>query len=201
MTHPFWDEMFKEEAYRYGKEPNAFLTRQVADLPPGARVLCVGDGEGRNGVWLAQQGFAVTAVEPSHEGCRKIQALAQERGASLEVIQAALPAWEPAAGQYDAAALIFLHLPPGIRAAAHALIAQALRPGGALLLEAFSTRQLLGGYSSGGPREEAMLYTEALLRQDFQALEIKLCLEHEIQLEEGPGHSGPAMVVDLLATA
>lgn len=201
MTHPFWDKMFQDEAYRYGKEPNAFLVTQAANLPEGAHVLCVGDGEGRNGVWLAQRGFQVTSVEPSQVGCRKIEALAQERGVQVEVIQAALPAHALPVAHYDAAALIYLHLPPAIRARAHAQIAQALRPGGTLILEAFTPAQRQGGYTSGGPQDEAMLYTEAMLRQDLQGLRVTHCVEHEVELREGPGHSGPAQVVDLVASA
>ena len=189
----FWDQQFGAEGYKYGTQPNAFLAAQAHRLAPGSDVLVPGDGEGRNGAWLAGQGHRVTAMDGSAVGLEKARALAASRGVHLQTVQADLADWTPAPGSADAVVLTFVHLPPAIRLAAHRRLMQALRPGGLLLLEAFHPRQL--PLRSGGPKDEAMLYTLAMLRQDFDGLDECLGEEVETLLDEGPGHQGPAQVV------
>lgn len=189
----FWDQQFSAEGYKYGTQPNAFLAAQAHRLAPGSDVLVPGDGEGRNGAWLAGQGHFVTAMDGSAVGLEKARALAASRGVHLQTVQADLADWTPAPGSADAVVLTFVHLPPAIRLAAHRRLMQALRPGGLLLLEAFHPRQL--PLRSGGPKDEAMLYTLAMLRQDFDGLDECLGEEVETLLDEGPGHQGPAQVI------
>ena len=189
----FWDQQFGVQGYKYGTHPNAFLVAQAHRLQPASDVLVPGDGEGRNGAWLAQQGHRVTAMDGSAVGLEKARALAASRGVQLHTVQADLADWTPAADSADAVVLTFVHLPPTIRAAAHRRLMQALRPGGLLLLEAFHPRQL--PLRSGGPKDEAMLYTLSMLRQDFAGLDECLGEEVETHLDEGPGHQGPAQVV------
>ena len=193
----FWDQVYAADDYRYGTRPNAFLEAQVGALRPRGDVLCLGDGEGRNGVWLATQGFGVTTVEQSARAVAKAQALAARSGVRVNAIQATLPDWPIARQSFDAVVLIFLHLPPGLRERVHADASLALRPGGVIVHEAFTPAQL--GRPSGGPTSAAALQTAALLRTDFAALEIELLEERETVLAEGPGHHGPAAVVHLLA--
>ncbi len=193
----FWDQMFADAAYRYGKSPNAFLAAHAAAIAPGGDVLCLGDGEGRNGVWLATQGFRVTSLDQSARAVEKIRMLAAERGVRVNALQGTLPDWEIPKASFDAVVLIFLHLPPGLRERVHAAAALALRPGGWIVHEAFTPAQL--GRPSGGPTVAASLQTAALLRTDFEALAIELLEECETELAEGAGHAGPAAVVHLLA--
>ncbi len=189
----FWDQRFAEPGYKYGTEPNAFLQQEAARLTPGSRVLVPGDGEGRNGVWLAQQGFAVTSVDSSAVGLQKAQALAAERGVPLATLRVDLADWAPEPGSFDAVVLVFTHLPTSIRAAAHRRLAQGLRRGGWLIQEAFHPDQL--NHHSGGPKDITMLYTPALLDDDFAGL-LTPCLSWrgEVNLSEGPGHQGLACV-------
>ena len=190
----FWDERFSEPGYKYGTTANAFLREQAHTLPAGARVLVPGDGEGRNGVWLAQQGHQVKAVDASRVGLDKARALAAERGVALGTELADLADWTPAPASVDAVVLVFVHLPPAIRAGAHRRLAAALRPGGRLILEAFHPRQL--GRGSGGPKDVDMLCTLEMLRADFAGqLREELAWEGEVVLDEGPGHQGPAQIV------
>lgn len=188
----FWDQQFGADGYKYGTQPNAFLVAQAHRLKPGGDVLVPGDGEGRNGVWLAEQGHRVTAMDGSAVGLAKARALAASRGVPLRTVQADLVDWTPAPGSSDAVVLTYVHLPPLIRSAAHRRLMQALRPGGLVLLEAFHPRQL--PLSSGGPKDEAMLYTLEMLRQDFDVLTECLGEEVETLLDEGPGHQGVAQV-------
>jgi SAM-dependent methyltransferase len=189
----FWDQRFAEPGYKYGTEPNAFLREQAARLTVPADVLVPGDGEGRNGVWLAQQGHRVTAVDASAVGLQKARELATTQGVTVTTELADLGDWSPAPASVDAVVLIYTHLPGTIRQGAHRRLAQGLRPGGWLLLEAFHPAQL--AHSSGGPKDADMLYTPELLDADFAGLLAPVLAWHgETTLSEGPGHQGLAQV-------
>lgn len=196
----FWDQNFSVSGYKYGTAPNAFLVEQAHRLSPRSEVLVPGDGEGRNSVWLAQQGHRATAMDSSSVGLQKAQALALQRGVALQTVLADLSDWTPAPASVDTVVLTFVHLPPTIRAGAHQRLAQALKPGGWLLLEAFHPLQL--GHTSGGPKVPEMLYTLAMLRADFagQLTEV-LAWDGEVTLDEGPGHQGLAHVTRWLGQA
>jgi SAM-dependent methyltransferase len=189
----FWDQRFAEPGYKYGTEPNAFLRAQATRLTAPADVLVPGDGEGRNGVWLAQQGHRVTAVDYSPVGLQKARALATAQGVTIATALADLGDWSPAPASVDAVVLIYTHLPGAIRARVHRRLAQGLRPGGWLLLEAFHPAQL--AHSSGGPKDADMLYTPEQLDADFAGLLTPVLSWHgETTLSEGPGHQGLAHV-------
>jgi 2-polyprenyl-3-methyl-5-hydroxy-6-metoxy-1,4-benzoquinol methylase len=126
----FWDQNFSATGFKYGTAPNAFLADQAHRLRPGSDVLVPGDGEGRNGVWLAQQGHRVTAMDSSRVGLLKVQALAAERGVAITTELGDLTDWTPEPVSFDAVVLTFVHLPPAIRAGAHRRLAAGLRPGG-----------------------------------------------------------------------
>jgi len=189
----FWDQRFAEPGYKYGTQPNAWLGQQAHRLAPRSRVLLPGDGEGRNGVWLAAQGHRVLAVDSSAVGLAKAQALAAERGVVIDTLCADLADWQPAPASVDAVVLVFVHLRPALRTTVHRRLAEALVPGGLLLLEAFHPRQI--GRSSGGPKEPDMLVSADTLRIDWAGrLEEIEAWEGEVLLDEGPGHQGLAQV-------
>ncbi|GAB4203799.1 MAG: class I SAM-dependent methyltransferase [Tibeticola sp.] len=189
-----WDERFAGPEYKYGTEPNAFLREQAAlRLTAPAEVLVPGDGEGRNGVWLARQGHRVTSVDYSTVGLQKTQALAARHGVAVRTLQADLSVWAPPPGAFDAVVLIYVHLPAAFRRDAHRRLAQGLEPGGWLILEAFHPAQL--AFDSGGPKDATMLYTPAMLDADFDGLlEPVLRWDGEVELAEGLGHQGRAHV-------
>ncbi len=189
----FWDKNFGDATYKYGETPNAFLTTQAALLPPAGRVLLPGDGEGRNGVWLAEQGMQVETVDASAVGVAKAEALAQRRGVRIQATQADFNDWQPAASSYDAVVLTYVHLQPALRQKLHRACVAALKSGGVLILEGFHPRQL--PLSSGGPKDEAMLFSLERLRADFAGgMQELLAEEVPTTLSEGPGHGGPAEV-------
>lgn len=188
-----WDERYAGGTFQFGEAPNLFLVSQAHRLRPGMRALAVGDGEGRNGVWLAEQGLAATSVDWSAVGLAKARALAERRGVPLATVTADLTRWDwPAAG-FDVIAWIFVHLPPEDRAIACEGALRALAPGGVLLLECFTPAQ--EGRRSGGPKDPALLWSRALVERHFAGLEVLELLEGTVRLDEGPRHQGPAEVV------
>ena len=188
-----WDQNYRaSDGFKYGEQPNAFLVQQAARLAPASRILLPGDGEGRNGVWLAGRGHAAFSIDGSAVGLARAQELARRRGVTLHTTHADLATRQPEPASFDAVFSIYLHLPPALRAPVHRKLVQALRPGGLLVLEAFHPDQL--PLTSGGPKDLAMLYTLDMLRADFAGLNELLAEETDTVLDEGPGHQGPAKV-------
>lgn len=193
----FWDQNFSVSGYKYGTLPNVFMAGQAFRLKATCDVLVPGDGEGRNGVWLAQQGHRVTAVDSSQVGLDKARALAHERGVQITTVHADLDNWIPEPNSADVLVLIYVHLPAAIRSKIHQHLLEALRPNGYVIVEAFHPKQL--GHTSGGPKDPSMLYTLEQLRSDFAGLEELLAYEGTTELNEGPGHRGIAHVTQWVA--
>lgn len=193
-----WSARFSGDEYHFGTEPNAFLASQTARLRAGMSALCVADGEGRNGVWLARQGLRVTSFDLSPVGVEKAQRLAREAGVTLDVRVADINTWDWDAARYDVVAAIFIQFAaPAERARIFAGMARALAPGGLLLLQGYTPRQL--EYKTGGPSAAENLYDPALLRASFAQLEILQLAEHDDVVREGKGHSGMSALIDLVA--
>jgi SAM-dependent methyltransferase len=191
-----WDARFSGEAYVYGTQPNDFLVEQAPRLPPGGRVLSLGEGEGRNAVYLASLGHHVTAVDASRVGLAKARRLAAERGVSVETVPSDLSDFTFAPAAWDVAILIFCHLPPDLRRRVHRAVVESLRPGGLVLLEAYTPAQL--GFRTGGPPVVELLYTAEALREDFAGLELPVLRELTREVREGTLHTGQAAVVQLV---
>lgn len=193
-----WNERFKDPDYVFGTAPNAFLAGQAHLLRPGMRALVLADGEGRNGVWLAQQGLDVLSVDVSASAQDKARALAAERGAHLRFEQADLAAWDMGRGRFDLVAAIFIQFaPPPLRDRLLAGMHAALAPGGLLLLEGYRPAQL--EYRTGGPPGPEYMYTPDLLRRAFAGLTIVELVERDAELDEGRGHRGMSALIDLVA--
>jgi SAM-dependent methyltransferase len=199
----FWDARFAGETFAYGEAPNAFLASQAARLRPGMAALVPGDGEGRNGVWLAERGLAVETLDLSAEGVAKARRLAIARGVAVEARQADALAWDWPRARYDFIALIYLHLCAPDRRRLHALALAALKPGGVIVLEAFRPEQIERQREGarGGPRDVELLYRLEDLREDFAAGDIRELAEVDVDLTEGALHLGPSAVVRALVAA
>ena len=191
-----WDQRYAADGYFYGTEPNDFLRAEVGRLPRGD-VLCIGDGEGRNGVWLAQQGYTVTSVDLSAVGLEKAQALAKQRGVKLTTVVADLATFDLGRARWHAVVSIFCHLPSALRRDVYARILKALRPGGVVLLESYTPAQL--GRGTGGPPVVDMLVDLAALRADFVGMQILHGVELERDVLEGIHHYGRSAVVQFVA--
>ena len=196
----FWDERYGEPGYAYGTLPNQFLTEQQHRLKSGLKALVIGDGEGRNGVWLAAQGLDVLSVDLSPIGLKKAQALAAQHQVPLQTQCADLTTWDWSAATYDLVVSIYVHFAPDARQQIHQSMTKALKPGGLLILEAFNLAQLRyqDECNSGGPKVREMLYEPELLRQDFAGGEILELTETITELHEGRYHDGQASVIRLV---
>lgn len=193
-----WNERYAREDFLFGTAPNAFLTAQKHRLPAAGTALAVADGEGRNGVWLAEQGLDVLAVDASDVGLAKSRRLAAERGVALAWECADLASWDFGHERFDVIAAIFIQFAdPALRARMFAGMQAALKPGGVLLLEGYRPEQL--AYGTGGPSEVANLYTEQLLRESFAELEIEHLAVYDAAIQEGAGHDGMSALIDLVA--
>lgn len=194
----FWDERYQGEAYLFGEAPNAFLAAQAHRLRPGMSALAVADGEGRNGVWLAEQGLDVLSVDSSPVAQAKAARLAEARGTTLRLEEVDLASWAWPEAQFDAVAAIFIQFAgPDLRDQIFAGLKRALKPGGLLLLEGYRPEQI--AYGTGGPRVPENLYTEAMLRTAFSDFEILELSAYDAVIEEGAGHSGQSALIDLVA--
>ena len=193
----FWDERYRGEDFSFGTEPNAFLASQAHYLKPGMRVLVPGDGEGRNGVWLAKQGLAVDTVDASSVGVAKAQALARARGVRIGTQIADLLDWDWPRERYDIVAALYIHFFDADRPRMHRAMLDALKPGGLIIFEAFRTEQLEYQkiHGSGGPRTADMLCSRAKLESDFAATKFLLLEEADVGLNEGHRHKGTAAVI------
>jgi len=205
MSQPnIWDTRFAADEYVYGRNPNAFLAEHHLVFPKHARILSLGEGEGRNAVFLARHGYDVTAMDASAEGMRKLSRLAAEGGVLVsqrleDVTQADL-----GRARWDGIVSIFCHLASGDRRALYSRIREALKPGGIFLTEVFTPRQL--GYQSGGPKDPDYLVERDELVEAFagagspaSGFEIVLAEEEIVTLDEGPFHQGLGSVVRFIA--
>lgn len=193
-----WEQRYAAEQYVYGTTPNAFLVQQVAALSPG-RVLCLAEGEGRNSVFLAEQGFEVHSVDLSSTGVAKTLQLAAERGVQVHAVQGDLATYDIGVGEWDAVVSIFAHMPPAVRRALHARVVAALKPGGQFILEAYTPAQL--GRGTGGPQVIEMMMSLDVLRTELAPLTFVHACEIEREVVEGFGHTGVGSVVQVRAHA
>jgi SAM-dependent methyltransferase len=192
-----WEKRFSPADYVFGEEPNAFLVRQKARLPAKGRALAVSDGEGRNGVWLAEQGLDVVSMDFSPKAQVKAQALAAKRGVKIATELADIFKYPWPDADYDVIAVVFIqYMNPADRLQVFAGIARALKPGGLLLLEGYTPKQVK--YGTGGPKEPENMYTAALLEASFGGFSKLEMSIYDAELHEGAGHGGISALIDLV---
>lgn len=193
-----WDERYAVEDYVFGTAPNAFLASQAHRLQIGWTALAVADGEGRNGVWLAEQGLEVLSMDLSAPAQTKALRLAEDRGVTIMLEQTDLATWIAPQDAFDVVAAIFIQFaPPALRKQIFREIKRAVKPGGLVLLEGYRPEQI--AYGTGGPRIAENLYDEALLRTAFADFEILVLNSYDAEISEGAGHRGMSALIDLVA--
>lgn len=192
-----WDERYSAEEYAYGTTPNEFLVEKVSCIPKG-KVLSLAEGEGRNAVFLAKQGYAVTAVDGSVVGLNKAGKLAEENDVLVEFIHADLADYDLGENKWDGIVSIFFPLPSSLRKELYKKVIAGLKRGGVFLLEAYTPDQLRHG--TGGGNSVDVMQSEASLRHELAGLKFKHLVELEREVIEGVYHTGTGSVVQAIAT-
>jgi len=201
-----WETRYAEKEYVFGKAPNYFLAACKPLLPPAGKALAVADGEARNGVWLAEQGLDVLSLDFSPAAQAKGRLLAAERGvavapatgARLAFEQADVHAWPNPESAYGVVVEIFTQFStPDERARKWAGMRRALKPGGLLIVQGYTPKQLQ--YGTGGPKEVENLYTRDMLERGFAGLRDMRIVEEELEMHEGDRHKGMSAVIGMTA--
>ncbi len=191
-----WNKRYSAEEYAYGKSPNNFLEANYKIIPKG-KVLSLAEGEGRNAVFLAKQGYSVTAVDASHVGLDKARKLADENGVAIELILADLADFDIGENEWDGIVSIFCPLPSALRKNLHKKVAAGLKTNGVFLIEAYTPDQLK--HKTGGGNSADLMTTKESLMLELDGLEFKHLIELERDVVEGIYHTGLAAVVQALA--
>ncbi len=193
-----WESRFAVPDYVFGREPNYFLKSCQPLLPKPGRALAVADGEGRNGVWLAEQGLDVVSVEFSPAALQKAAALAKARGVKVSFVRADVHDWAYPEAAFDVVVEIFTQFStPAERARKWAGMRRALKPGGLLIVQGYTPKQLQ--YGTGGPKQVENLYTRAMLEEAFGGFSDMRFVEEELEMHEGAGHAGVSAVIGMTA--
>jgi cyclopropane fatty-acyl-phospholipid synthase-like methyltransferase len=193
-----WDARFSSDEYIFGTEPNVWLAQHADLFKPGMRVLAVADGEGRNSVWMAQQGLQVDAFDISPVGIEKAKKLAQQQGVEVNFSIHGVEDYPWTTGDYDAVVAIFIQFAdPDTRATLFKRMKSALKPDGVILLQGYTPKQL--EYKTGGPPNLSHLYTEELLQDAFGDLDVSELTSYEQVLTEGTQHHGQSALIGLVA--
>jgi 2-polyprenyl-3-methyl-5-hydroxy-6-metoxy-1,4-benzoquinol methylase len=192
----FWDQRYRDHEMVYGYEPNDFFRSFIQQIEPG-RVLLPAEGEGRNAVYAAGQGWQVDAFDYSTEAKHKALAYAEEQDVHIHYYNARMEEVDLPSAKYDLIALVYAHLSSDIRQAVHRKLAESLKPGGYLIMEVFDVSQRQ--YDSGGPKDKDMLYTTDLLAEDFKELDIIRNEQLLTEIHEGDHHEGEAAIIRFVA--
>jgi 2-polyprenyl-3-methyl-5-hydroxy-6-metoxy-1,4-benzoquinol methylase len=195
----FWNERFDKEEFIFGKEPNEYLVEKTKEyLKPNNKVLCIADGEGRNGVWLAKQGMQVVGFDASDIALAKAKQFAKENQVEVEYSFSDTDSFDWQANTYDAVVAIFIQFAdPAMRERIFEQTYKTLKPGGLFILQGYTPKQL--EYKTGGPSLIEHLYTEELIKglsKDFKILEL---VSYEKELSEGPRHTGISAILGLVS--
>lgn len=193
-----WNRRFEGDGFLFGVEPNVWLKEHVGVWPPGGRILCVADGEGRNSVWLARKGFVVDAFDIAHVGVAKARRLAAASGVDVTYTVTDCDGYPWTESAYDGVAAIFIQFAdPALRQRLFRRMAASLKTGGSLILQGYTPKQL--EYGTGGPPFLSHLYTADMLRAAFGELDIVELAEYEANVNEGSGHKGVSALIGMVA--
>ena len=195
----FWNERFDVDEFIFGKDPNLFLVESTKKYATGgSRVLCVADGEGRNSVWLAQQGMQVDAFDVSAVAIKKAKKFASDNQVDIAFHHSDCDSypWQP--NQYDAIAAIFIQFAdPELRARLFDNMINGLKPGGLLIVQGYTPNQL--EYKTGGPGQLSHLYTEELMTELLAGMNVLEIRSYETELKEGARHLGMSALIGVVA--
>lgn len=193
-----WEKRYATPDYIFGEGPNYFLSSCKSLLPKSGKALAIADGEGRNGVWLAEQGLDVLSLDFSPNAQKKVAQLAKARNVKLTIECADVHHWSYPANHFDVVVEIFTQFStPEERPLKWSGMAKTLKPGGLLILQGYTPKQL--DYGTGGPKEVDHLYTRDMLEKAFAGFTDMHFTEEELEMHEGNAHGGMSAVIGLTA--
>ena len=193
-----WQGRYGVPDYIFGKDPNYFIASCKDLLPKSGKALAVADGEGRNGVWLAEQGLEVVSLDFSQVGQEKAAALAKEHCVTIQIVNGDVHTWDYPENAYDVVAEIFTQFSsPDERKLKWDGMKKTLKPGGLMIIQGYTPKQL--EYKTGGPGKLENLYTCAMLEEAFAGFTNMNIVEEELEMHEGSGHGGMSAVVNFTA--
>ncbi|WP_201557786.1 class I SAM-dependent methyltransferase [Psychrobacter sp. 72-O-c] len=194
-----WDQRYNEAGFAYGTEANDFLKEEFYKIPAGGRVLCLAEGEGRNAVFLAQNGYQVTAMDLSKVGLNKALKLASDKGVEISTQVADLADYKLGAAQWDGIVSIWAHMPEPIQRRVHAQVAPALKPGGVFILEAYTYQQTTMEGVGGPPATQKDRFVSLEdLQSELAELEEVIGIAKHRTISEGTRHQGLSAVVQFV---
>ncbi len=191
----FWNERYANKEYAYGVKPNEFY-KSGLNLVPKGKLLFAAEGEGRNAVYAAQQGYEVYALDNSIEAKNKAEKLAADNNVKIDYLVSELENLNYPTNSFDALVLVFAHFPASIRKQYHEKLLSFLKPNGLVIFEAFAKEQL--NYNSGGPKQIEMLFSEEEIHDEFRNIYFIKLETVETNLDEGPYHQGNGKVVHFI---
>lgn len=193
----FWNEKFQTPHFIYGEAPNAFVKESFSFLEKAKTVICIGEGEGRNALFLADKGLEVEALDASDVGLLKLRKRAKECYVPMKIRHTLVEYWQPTPA-YDAAVCTYLHLPKEQQKMLFEKVLHALNPEGIFIAEFFSESQL--HFNSGGPKESALLYNFNTTLDTMKRLPCKIIklAQEVVMLSEGDKHVGRASVIRII---
>ncbi len=193
-----WNKRYSASEYIFGEGPNYFLASCKGLLPKSGKALAVADGEGRNGVWLAEQGLDVVSLDFSPEGQAKARKLAEKRGVKIQIVEGNVHTWDYPEAAFDVVVEIFTQFStPAERKLKWDGMKKALKPGGLMIVQGYTPKQL--EYKTGGPGKLENLYTRAMLEEAFAGFRDIHIVAEELEMHEGSSHGGMSAVVNFTA--
>lgn len=194
-----WDDRYSETGFAYGTEANDFLKEMFEKIPIGGHVLCLAEGEGRNAVFLAQNGYQVTAIDLSEVGLNKALKLAGDRGVTITTQVADLADYSLGQQQWDGIVSIWAHMPEAIQRRVHAQVVPALKPGGVFILEAYTYQQTTMEGVGGPPASQKDRFVSLEdLQSELAELDDIFGIEKQRSISEGTRHQGLSAVVQFI---
>jgi SAM-dependent methyltransferase len=196
--HETWESRYSVPEFIFGREPNYFLQSCRGLLPASGKALAIADGEGRNGVWLAEQGLSVVCLDFSEQAQLKAISLAKQRNVKIELVRADIHSWSYPPGAFDVVIDIFTQFSsPTDRLKKWQGVHNTLKPGGLFILQGYTPRQLQ--FNTGGPKKIENLSTRQMLEDAFRDFHDVVIVEEEREMREGAAHSGMSAVIGLTA--
>ena len=196
--HKFWEDRYAVPNYIFGEKPSEYLVSCQSLLPKKGKALAIADGEGRNGVWIAQQGLDVLSLDFSNNAQQKAKDLASSMGVKINFEVADVHTWNYPEKMFDLVVDIFSQFSaPNDRFVKWSGMIKALKSGGLIIIQGYTPKQLI--YATGGPKNEEQLYTKDILESMFSEFRNINIIEKECILNEGIAHSGMSAIICMTA--